>query len=199
MSRNPITLGFAGLLVVALAASGCGGGGGASSAQAEKEADASLVNYALARELATADAYARALRCGLSQLCGDNPQRSGVGGLLRLFRAQAQEHADALTKALRGLGAPVDEEKVAAEREALDLGGVKAPRDYLVFAYERESEGVARSLTEISKLSTPWPRALLGSIAADEAQHLTLLRQALGAGPAESVPKAFESGTSPAP
>ena len=100
---------------------------------------------------------------------------------------------------MRGLGGEVDGEKIAAEREALDYTGVKSRADFLVFAYERESRGIADDLTEISKLSASWPRSLLGSIAANQAQHLVLLRQALGAGPLASVPEPFETGSDARP
>ena len=181
----------ASLAAVALAAAGCGGGGGGGSARAEseKEADVELVDTAIARELATVDAYGH----GLSL-----PGRIGTA-VLRELRAQAQEHVDALAKAIRGLGGKVDSEKIEGEREALDYTGVESRHDFLTFAYERESSGVAGDLSEVSKLSTPWPRSLLGSIAANQAQHLVLLRQALGAGPLASIPEAFESGTTPAP
>ena len=50
-----------------------------------------------------------------------------------------------------------------------------------------------------SPTSPPPGRAsLLGSIAANQAQHLVLLRRALGADAAESIPEAFEDGTTPA-
>lgn len=187
MAPNRIMFALAAVAILALA--GCGSGGGSSPAQSEKEADADLVDNAIARELATADAYTH----GLSL-----PGRADTA-LLRELRAQAQEHVDALTKAIRGLGGEVDSEKIAAEREALDYTGVKSRADFLVFAYERESRGVAGDLSEVSKLSAPWPRSLLGSIAANQGQHLVLLRQALGAGPLASVPEPFEAGTTPAP
>ena len=43
------------------------------------------------------------------------------------------------------------------------------------------------------------PRTLAASLAASHAQHLVVLRQALGAEPAESVPEAFEDGEVPPP
>jgi Ferritin-like domain len=177
-------------LVALLALAGCGGGGGSAPlAQREKESDIDYVDNAIARELATVDAYAHGLAL---------PGRADAA-LLRQLRAQAQEHVDALTKAVRGLGGAVDPEKVAAEREALDYTGVKSRADFLVFAYERESRGVAGDLTEIARLASPWPRSLLGSIAANQAQHLVLLRQALGDSPLASVPEPFEAGATPPP
>ncbi len=199
MIRNRITFALLAAAILALAGCGGGGGSGAAPAESEKAADADLVNNALARESATVDAYTASLRCSLAPLCVEKEQRSKVVRMLALLRAQAQEHVDALTKAIRGLGAAVDGEKVDAEREALDYTGVKTRADFLVFAYERESRGVAGCLSEISKLFTPWPRSLLGSIAANQAQHLVLLRQALGAGRLASVPEPFEAGTTPAP
>jgi hypothetical protein len=181
MTRKRITFALAAALVLLLA--GCGGGGKKAPAESEKEADVELVDTAIARELATVDAYDH----GLSLPGGADT------AVLRELRAQAQEHVDALAKAIRGLGGKVDSEKISGEREALDYTA------FLTFAYERESSGVAGDLSEVSKLSTPWPRSLLGSIAANQAQHLVLLRQALGAGPLASVPAPFESGTTPAP
>jgi hypothetical protein len=213
MAGNEIMRGTvaATLAAVALAVAGCGGGGGGSPAESEKEADAELVDNAIARELATVDAYTHGLslpvggavspppRCSFSISCGEKEQRKEGAALLRELRAQAQEHVDALTKAIRGLGGKVDGEKIAGEREALDYTGVKSRADFLVFAYERESKGIAGDLAEVSKLFSPWPRSLLGSIAANQAQHLVLLRQALGTGPLASVPEPFEGGTTPAP
>jgi hypothetical protein len=188
MAKYRIT--FALVALALLAPAGCGGGGGgAAPAESEKESDVDYLDNAIARELATVDAYAHGLAL---------PGRAGAA-LLGQLRAQAQEHVDALTKAVRGLGGKVDDEKVAAEREALDYTGVRNRADFLVFAYERESRGVAGDLTEISKLFSSWPRSLLGSIAANQGQHLVLLRQALGAGPLASVPEPFEAGSTPAP
>jgi hypothetical protein len=191
MSENRImfVLAAAAILAVGIVGCGSGGGGDSSPAEGEKEADVELVDTAIARELATVDAYGH----GLS-LPG-----SADTAVLREFRAQAQEHVDALAKAIRGLGGKVDSEKVDGEREALDYTGVESRHDFLAFACERESRGVAGDLSEVSKLSTPWPRSLLGSIAANQAQHLVLLRQALGVGGLASVPEAFESGATPAP
>jgi rubrerythrin len=187
MTRKRITFALGATLVLLLA--GCGGGGKEAPAESEKEADVELVDTAIARELATVDAYSH----GFSLPGGADT------ALLLELRAQAQEHVDALAKALRGLGGKVDNEKVDGEREALDYTGVESRHDFLAFAYERESSGVAGDLSEVSKLSTPWPRSLLSSIAANQAQHLVLLRQALGAGGLASVPEAFESGATPAP
>ena len=65
----------------------------------------------------------------------------------------------------------------------------------LDFLYAVEGASIADDLRAISNLTAPWPRSLLGSIVANQAQHLVLLRQALGADAEESIPQAFEDGT----
>ena len=113
----------------------------------------------------------------------------------RRFRAQEQEHVDAIVKALRGLGG-----KAEPEEEEIESAGLEDRGDVLDFLYEVESASIADELRAISNLTAPWPRSLLGSIAANQAQHLVLLRQALGADAEESIPGAFEDGTGhPAP
>lgn len=176
------------LAAFALAVAGCGGGGGreASEAEAQAAADVEILNTAISRELATAAAYRRGLR-----LRGERG-----AALLRELRAQALEHVNALTKAIRGLGGELDLRR--AEPPALT--GVRDRAGFLAFAYQLESSGVAAGLNEIADLAAPWPRSLLGSIAANQAEHLVLLRQALGGvGPREAAPGAFESGDAPPP
>jgi len=138
----------------------------------------------LTRELAAVDAYQRVLPL----------LRGGERAMAERFRAQEQEHVDAILKALRGLGAKSEPEDEEIEREGL---GSRA--DALDFLYEIESVSIDGGLRAISNLTAPWPRSLMGSIVANQAQHLVLLRRALGAGPLDSIPEAFENGTAPPP
>jgi len=183
MIRNPITCTVVGLVaVLALVVTGCGGGGTTTTAVPDKAADAETLNNVLARELAAVRAYERTL-----------PLLHGAAlAGAREFRAQEQEHTNAIVKALRGLGEPAEPDEEEIESEDL-----KTQADALEFLYEVESVSVAYDLRAISHLTAAWPRALLGSIAANQAQHLVLLRRALGADAAESIPEAFEDGTSP--
>jgi Ferritin-like domain len=184
MAANRIMFFLAAAATLVIA--GCGGGGGGStSVQAERETDAKIVDAALARELTAINDYTAAI-----------PHLRGAAAraLARKLRAQEQEHVDGLTKVLRGLAAPVE-----VEPEEADLGEAKTPAELLGYLYERERSLVANHLREMAALSLSWPRVLLGSIIANEAQHLTLLRQALGVGLAGSIPRAFESGTDPVP
>jgi rubrerythrin len=178
-----LAAGFA--VATALLVAGCGGnGGGTTTAVPDKAADAETLNNVLAREMAAVRAYERTL-----------PLLHGPAlASARESRAQEQEHVDAIVKALRGLGEPAE-----PEEEEIESEGLETQADALGFLYEVESVSVAYGLRAISHLTAPWPRSLLGSIAANQAQHLVVLRRALGADGAESIPEAFEDGTSPAP
>ncbi len=114
--------------------------------------------------------------------------------LLRKFRAQEGAHADAVVKALRGLG-----EKAEAEPEAIEAGKLKTRADRLRFAYELESGTIATELSAIAKLSSSSARTLLAATAANQAEHLAVLRRLLGAKPLQTVPEAFETGSATAP
>jgi hypothetical protein len=193
MAPNRITRGGAARRALLLAAActlaaaalaACGGGAGTTTAVPDKAADAETLNNVLGREMAAVRAYQRTLPL----LHG--PALAGA----REFRASEQEHVDAIVKALRGLG-----EKATPADEEIESEGLKSAADALAFLYEVESVSVANDLRAISHLTAPWPRSLLGSIAANQAQHLVALRRALGATPAESIPEAFEDGTAPAP
>ena len=171
---------------VALAAGlvSCGSSGGTATAVPERGADAELLNGILSRQTAAVDAYDRTL----SHLGGRNL------ALARVFRAQEQEHIDAIVKALRGLGG-----RAEPEAEAIEAKKLKTEADYLGFLYELESATIDAELSAISKLTASWPRSLLASIVANQAQHLTLLRGMMGAKPIDTIPGAFENGTAAAP
>jgi hypothetical protein len=168
-------------LVFALFAAGCGGGGDESPSEAEKADDVAILNTALGYELTAVDAYTRALPL----LRGEDLATA------REFRAQEQEHVNAITKAIRGLGGKTD-----GEAADLDPTGLKTRADALTLAYDQVSAAIAEDMSAVANLTSSWPRALLTSVAANEAQQLTVLRQALGAPP---VPEAFENGEIPPP
>jgi rubrerythrin len=171
--------------IVAVAAlAGCGSDGGTTTAVSDKEGDAEILNNVLARELAVIDAYERTLPLL------DGPALTTASE----FRADEQEHVNAIVKALRGLG-----EKAEPEEEEIESEELKTQAEALEFLYDVESTSVAYNLRAISHLTGPWPRSLLGSIATDQAQHLVVLRRLLGADLGESIPEAFEDGTTPSP
>jgi len=170
------------LALASFAGAGCGGDDAATDS--EKAADAEILNAVLAQELTAVDAYTR----GLPLLRG---RFLAVG---REFHAQGQEHVDAITKAIRGLGGETE-----AEASELDNPDLKSQDDFLAFAYELENAALLSYLEAAPRLATPAPRSFATSLAANHAQHLVVLRQGLGAGLAASVPEAFEPGDLPPP
>ncbi len=186
---------LAALILISLLA-GCGGGSdsGPTSAASvtdasatpspEQALDAELLNHVLGRQEAAIAAYGRVIPKLAPRLAH----------LAAYFRAQEQEHVDAVLKAMRGL-------KSAAEpsEEEIEVGDLKTDRERLEFLYEVESSTIDEELSAISSLEASWPRSLLASTVANQAQHLTVLRQALGAGPLASVPVPFENGTAAPP
>ncbi|MGH2940293.1 MAG: ferritin-like domain-containing protein, partial [Solirubrobacterales bacterium] len=150
----------------------------------EESADAAILDTVLARQEAAVEAF-RHVGPAL-------PPR--LAHMAAYFRAQEQEHVDAVLKALRGLSSPAE-----PTPEPLDTSDLKSDRERLVFLYEVESATIDEELSAISKLEASWPRSLLASTVADQAQHLSLLRRTLGAGPLASIPAPFENGTAEPP
>lgn len=162
----------------------CGGGSDVTTTAQEKEEDAAAMNEVLGRQLAVVKAYGEVL-----------PTLHGADlAVARKFGAQEQEHADAATKMLRGLGSEAE-----PSEETIEVQELKTRRDALIFLYEMESETISNELNALGLLHLSWPRPELTSMVANQAQHLVLLRRALGAPPLETVPQAFETGETPAP
>jgi Ferritin-like domain len=184
VQRALLLLAVAIIAAASLAACGGGDGGGTTTAVPDKVGDAEILNDVLARELAAVRAYDRVLPLLRGQALASASQ----------FRAAEQEHSNAIVKALRGLGEPAE----PAEEE-IESDPLKTQEEALEFLYDVESVSVAYDLRSISHLTSPWPRSLLGSIATNQAQHLVVLRRLLGADVAESIPEAFEDGTTPTP
>jgi hypothetical protein len=169
-------------LTLAIGLGACGSSGGDSTT--DKALDVKVLNEILARQLAAVDAYGQAL-----------PALRGADLVLaRRFRAQEQEHVDATTKTLRGLEAEAD-----PPAETIEAGELKNPQDAMHFLYELESATIDAELNAVGKLTIGWPRPLVASMAANQAQRLVLIRRALGAGPLQLVPEAFETGETAAP
>ena len=175
---------LAGVLTGLLAAafSACGGGG--SSTATDQERDAKVLNEILGRQLAAVAAYGEVL-----------PKLHDADlAAAEQFRAQEQEHVDATTKTLRGIGGEAD-----PAAEAIEASDLKTRADSLEFLYEMESATIDAELNAVSRLTIDWPRPLIASMAANQAQRLVRLRRALGAPPQGTIPSAFETGETPAP
>jgi hypothetical protein len=174
-------------LALALSFAACGGGddsGGADTAALEREHDVEVLNQILTRQRAAVDAFDRVL-----------PDLRGRAlALATSFRSQEQEHIVAVLEALRGLGGAEE-----AESEEIASGTLQNEADRLRFLYEIESATIEDEIGAIGRLDYGRPRALLAATVANQAQHLVLLRRALGLKPTEWVPSPFENGATPAP
>jgi hypothetical protein len=182
MARKRITLGL--ILAVAMLIAGCGGGGSENGSttdvQPDKDADVELLNGVLSRQLGAVGAYERTLA----------GSRGRDETWARQFRAQEQEHAEAILKVLRALGGEAD-----AEPEEIDLPEMSSRADRLAFLYELEGTTIDYELSIVAQLTESWPRSLLSSIVANQAQHRLILRQLLGERGVEAIPEAFEDGS----
>jgi hypothetical protein len=172
------------LAATLLGAGGCGDSGRGAETDPEKGSDAEILNEALARELTLVEAYAR----------GRPFLRGAQRAIGRQLRAHEAEYVDALNKAIRGLGGDVE-----AEPEDLDLTEIEGRAGLLPLLYELESGALSFYIDAAPRLYTPAPRTLAASLVAGHAQHLVVLRQALGISAAASVPEAFDGGEVPLP
>ena len=165
--------------VLATLGAGCGRSGHGAETDPEKGSDAAILNTALGQELTALDLYVQ----GLPRL------NAATRPLGRRLRSQEQEYVDALTKAIRGLGGEVE-----AEAEHLEQAKPRSQADVLSAAFGLESTALASYLDAASRLFTTAPRTLAAALAAGHSQHLVVLRQAMGADVAASIPEGFDSG-----
>jgi rubrerythrin len=154
---------------------------GVRNAFAQSEDDATVLAAAIGLEQIAVVAYDTAAGSGLLD--------EATTGVAELFRDQEQEHADGLTTALEALGGSAPEPPTADSIEG--LSGLRSQEEVANFAIELETMAVAAYYDAHGKLETPELLSAGASIMANEAQHLVLLRQALGRDPS---PDAFVTG-----
>lgn len=151
------------------------------TAFAQSESEAAILEAAIGLEQMAVVAYDTAAATGLL----DDPTTK----IAQLFRDQEQEHADALSTALESLGGTAPEPPSATDIEG--LGDVEDQAGVAMFAIELETMAVAAYYDAHGKLQDPKLLQTGASIMANEAQHLVVLRQALGEDPS---PHAFVTG-----
>jgi len=151
---------------------------------AQSDGDGAVLESAVGLEQTAVVAYDTAIGSGLLE--------ASVAVVVRLVRDQEQEHADALSRALEDLGGTPPGPPAAADVEG--LAAARSQEDILRFAVELENMAVMAYVDAHMKLQSPELLKTGTQIMANEGQHLVLLRQALGATPAQSVPSAFEAG-----
>ena len=152
----------------------CGGGDG--GATGERDRDLAILNHALSLELTAVAAYRRA----------SEPLAGEELATFEAFLAQEQEHADALTKAIKQRGGTA-----VADPVRLRYPKLGERRGALAFASDVENVMIAAYLEAVPMLSASDLRAIAGEIGAVEAEHLAVIAGQLGR---PQVPEAFVRG-----
>jgi rubrerythrin len=156
------------------------------NAFAESDTDGTILENAITLERVAVLAYDTIVGNGL---VSDRLERQ-----MRLLRGHEQQHADVLTKALTDLGGtppPAPSGVQDVDKVVKGLGNVRTQADALSFAIELETAAVAAYHDAQAKLVEAKLLQTGASIAANEGQHLVVLRQAARRPP---VPHALETG-----
>jgi rubrerythrin len=140
------------------------------------EADVEILNSALDLELMAVAAY----KAGAGRLKGELLQ------VAKLFLEHEQEHADGLAAAIKDADGVHNRAK-----SSYDFQVLRTQADALRFAVDLENTAIAAYIDALPKLSQDDLRATAASIITNEAEHLSVLLDALGRDP---VPAAFVTG-----
>jgi rubrerythrin len=146
---------------------------------AEVEADARILNTALAAELEAIAAYQVGADSGL---LGKDVRAVAV-----TFQGHHREHAAALAATVQKLGG---KPASAKERYSFPVEKLKSQADVLRFAAGLEKGAISAYLGAVPLFADKALSQVAASILGDEAMHWAVLRQVLGESP---VPAAFMS------
>ena len=142
------------------------------------QADVEILNGVLDLELLAVEAY----KAGAGRLRGSLLETA------KTLLEQEQEHADGLAAAIEDAGGRPNRAK-----SSYDFPRLSGQRDVLRFAVELENTAIAAYIDALPKFSQGDLRATAASIITNEAEHLSVLLDALGM---EPVPAAFVTGRS---
>lgn len=139
-------------------------------------ADVEILNGALDLELMSVAGY----KSAAGKLKGSTLQ------IAKGFLEQEQAHIDALTTAIKDAGGTPNRAK-----SAYDFPVLRSQRDALRFAVGLENTAVAAYIDALPRLTKNELRGTASAILTTEAEHMSVLREALGQPP---VPRAFVTG-----
>jgi len=145
--------------------------------------DRAIIENAVGLEQTAVFTYAAAVASGRL-----NAKSTAVA---RLFGGQEQEHADALTAALKTLGGTPPPKPTAPGDVPGMAAATGSARRILTFLIALEESAVAAYYDAHQKLKDAKLLSAGSAIMANEGQHLVVLRQALDLNP---VPTAFATG-----
>jgi rubrerythrin len=141
------------------------------------QADVEILNAALDLEFMVVAAY----KAGAAHLQGRALQ---IG---KLFLEQEQAHADGLSSAIKDADGVPNRPKSSG----YDFPLLRTQADVLRFTVDLENTAIAAYIDALPKLSASDLRATAASIITNEAEHLSVLLDALGRDP---TPSAFVTG-----
>jgi rubrerythrin len=168
----------AGITVVAGASSyvaACGDDDGTTMAKTGP-ADVDVLNSLLELEYTAVAGY----RAGAPLLRGE------VLASARRFLEQEQAHADALVRAIRQIGG-----RPIKPKAKYDFPTLSDQTDFLSFASDLEKTTIAVYIDSLPKLTERSLRGTAAAIVTTEAEHLSVIRRALGR---SEAPSAFATG-----
>ena len=139
-------------------------------------ADVEILNSALDLELMAVAAY----KTGAGHL------RGRMLEVVKRFLEQEQAHADGLGTAITDAGGQPNRPK-----SAYDFPVMRSQTDVLRFALDLENTAIAAYIDALPKLTQGDLRATAASIITNEAEHVSVLLEALGEDP---IPSAFVMG-----
>jgi hypothetical protein len=142
-----------------------------------RAADASILNHMLGLEYATITAYI----AGMPLLSVDEQK------VLQHFVLQEMTHAGELQGLVKEAHS-----KPIKQQYSYALGHPRTGNEALLLLQAQESALIRGYIEAIPRLSPGPVRAAVASMAANDAQHLTMVRSALGSAP---VPTAFVTGS----
>jgi rubrerythrin len=140
------------------------------------QADVELLNAALDLEFMVVAAY----KAGAPRLKGR------ALALAKVFLDQEQEHADGLSSAIKDADGTPNSAKAS-----YDFPALRTQADVLRFTVDLENTAIAAYIDALPKFSAGDLRSTAASILTNEAEHLSLLLDALGRDP---TPSAFVTG-----
>lgn len=140
------------------------------------QADVEILNGALDLELQTIAAY----KVGAGRLGGERL------AIFKAFLEQEQAHADGLAGTIRDLDGRPNRSK-----RDYDFPQLRSEADVLRFALDLENTAIAAYIDALPKFSEKELRSMSSSIITNEAEHVSVLLDALGR---EPVPGAFVTG-----
>ena len=140
------------------------------------QADVEILNGALDLEFMAVAAY----KVGAGGLRGERL------AIVKGFLEQEQEHADGLAGAIKDLDGTPNRAK-----SRYDFPVLGSEADVLRFAIDLENTAIAAYIDALPKFSDKPLRSMAASIITNEAEHVSVLLEALGR---EPVPGAFVTG-----